>query len=445
MRQFDQTHEELNPENVQCALDIESTMNELETQLYYRHLPPKEVAMRVMETACKFYDADWCGLIQVDLDLGLWKPFWWYNDSPDDKTTVLTNEFESAEFLDRWVRTVSRGTPIVVSDAEEVKESYPEEYNLYQRLGIHSVLAIPLEPRPVALIAVRNPKRYIHQTSMLKLLAYVLLVAYNDKRMVDSLSLTFSPENIKSSHDIFISLFGELKIHTSRGVLRESDLKSPKISRLLTFLLLSKKSTVTSLEIMQAVWPEELEDADEPAKKVKYLVYRLRQAFSLISDEQLILSTPFGYQFNPDLNITTDFQRFDELCVAAAKATSVVNKVGLLEKALEQYQGKLLSSAEGEHWLVHTANRYHLAYMNTVNELLKQLMSFKAYDLIHQDAAKALTVAPENTKAYYWLIQSYKSQNMDEMAEGEIIAARQKLSEEEYQKLLSELEKEKRR
>ena len=441
MRQFDQTHEELNPENVQCALDIESTMNELETQLYYRHLPPKEVAMRVMETACKFYDADWCGLIQVDLDLGLWKPFWWYNDSPDDKTTVLTNEFESAEFLDRWVRTVSRGTPIVVSDAEEVKESYPEEYNLYQRLGIHSVLAIPLEPRPVALIAVRNPKRYIHQTSMLKLLAYVLLVAYNDKRMVDSLSLTFSPENIKSSHDIFISLFGELKIHTSRGVLRESDLKSPKISRLLTFLLLSKKSTVTSLEIMQAVWPEELEDADEPAKKVKYLVYRLRQAFSLISDEQLILSTPFGYQFNPDLNITTDFQRFDELCVAAAKATSVVNKVGLLEKAIEQYQGKLLSSAEGEHWLVHTANRYHLAYMNTVNELLKQLMSFKAYDLIHQDAAKALTVAPENTKAYYWLIQSYKSQNMDEMAEGELVAAHQKLSEEEYQKLLSELER----
>ena len=445
MRQFDQTHEELNPENVQCALDIESTMNELETQLYYRHLPPKEVAMRVMETACKFYDADWCGLIQVDLDLGLWKPFWWYNDGPEDKTTVLTNEFESAEFLDRWVRTVSRGTPIVVPDAEEVKESYPEEYNLYQRLGIQSVLAIPLEPRPVALIAVRNPKRYIHQTGMLKLLAYVLLVAYNDKRMVDSLSLTFSPENIKSSHDVFISLFGELKIHTSRGVLRESDLKSPKISRLLTFLLLSKKSTVTSLEIMQAVWPEELEDADEPAKKVKYLVYRLRQAFSLISDEQLILSTPFGYQFNPDLNITTDFQRFDELCVAAAKATSVVNKVGLLEKAIEQYQGKLLSSAEGEHWLVHTANRYHLAYMNIVNELLKQLMSFKAYDLIHQDAAKALTVAPENTKAYYWLIQSYKSQNMDEMAEGEIIAARQKLSEEEYQKLLSELEKEKRR
>lgn len=441
MRQFDSVSEELDSDSVQCALDFENTMNELETQLYYRHLPPKEVALRVMEAACKFYDADWCGLIQVDLDLGLWKPFWWYNDGPEDKTMTLTNEFESAEFLDRWVKTVRKGNPMVVPDAEEAKENFPDEYSLYQRLGIRSVLAIPLEPRPIALIAVRNPKRYIQQTSMLKLLAYVLLAAYNDKRMTDSLSMTFSPENIKSSHDVFISLFGELKIYTSRGVLREADLKSPKISRLLAFMLLSKKSTVTSLEIVQEVWPEELEDADEPAKKVKYLVYRLRQAFGIVSDEQLILSTPFGYQFNPDLHITTDFQRFDELCIAAAKATSMINKVGLLEKAIELYQGRLLSNAEGEHWLVHYANRYHLAYMSTVNELLKQLMSVHAYDLIHQYAALALTIAPENTKAYYWLVRSYQKQHMDEMAAGELMAAKQKLSEDEYQKLLHDLKK----
>lgn len=337
MRQSDSVSEELDTENVQCALDFENTMNELETQLYYRHLPPKEVALRVMEAACKFYDADWCGLIQVDLDLGLWKPLWWHNECQEDKTTILTNEFESSEFLDRWVKAVRRGTPMVVSDAEDVKDTYPDEYRLYERLGIKSVLAIPLEPRQIALIAVRNPQRYTHQTSMLKLLAYVLLAAYNDKRMADSLSMAFSPENIKSSHDVFISLFGELKIHTSHGVLPESDLKSPKISRLLTFMLLSNKKALSSLEIVQEIWPEELEDKDEPGKKVKQLVYRLRQAFSIISDEQLILSTPSGYQFNPDLHITTDFQRFDELCIAAAKATSAINKVRLLEKAASLY------------------------------------------------------------------------------------------------------------
>jgi DNA-binding SARP family transcriptional activator len=208
----------------------------------------------------------------------------------------------------------------------------------------------------------------------------------------------------------------------------------------LTFMLLSKKKALSSLEIVQEIWPEELEDKDEPGKKVKQLVYRLRQAFSIISDEQLILSTPSGYQFNPDLNITTDFQMFDELCIAAAKATSTINKVGLLEKAASLYQGKLLSTTDGEHWLVHYANRYHLAFMSTVNELLKQLMDFHAYDLLHQDAALALTIAPENTKAYYWLICSYRKQHMDELASGELAAAKQKLPEDEYQKLLSLLE-----
>ena len=155
-------------------------------RLYYRHLPPKEVALRVMEAACKFYDADWCGLIQVDLDLGLWKPLWWHNECQEDKTTILTNEFESSEFLDRWVKAVRRGTPMVVSDAEDVKDTYPDEYRLYERLGIKSVLAIPLEPRQIALIAVRNPQRYTHQTSMLKLLAYVLLAASPKSRSLQN-------------------------------------------------------------------------------------------------------------------------------------------------------------------------------------------------------------------------------------------------------------------
>lgn len=82
-----------------------------------------------------------------------------------------------------------------------------------------------------------------------------------------------------------------------------------------------------------------MEDAEAPGKNMKYLIYRLRQAFSLISDEQLVLSTAFGYQLNPKLHITTDFQKFDELTVAVAKATSVVNKVGLMEKAVELYMG----------------------------------------------------------------------------------------------------------
>lgn len=286
MLQSTSEYEERNFDDIQRALDIEHTVKALESQLCYDQHSPEEVARQILKAACKFYDADWCGLIQVDLDLKIWTPFWWYNDSSEDKTTILTEEFESAEFLDRWVQAVRHGKPMIVPDAEEVKNTYPAEYNLYQRLGIQSVLGASLEPRPVALLAVRNPKRYISETSILRLLAYVLLVAYKDKKMNDGLNMAFSPENIESSHDVFVSLFGELKIYTSHGILREADLKSPKISRLLTYLLISGKKAHSSLEIAQALWPD---DSTNPAKNMRNLIYRLRQTFGLISEKELIV------------------------------------------------------------------------------------------------------------------------------------------------------------
>ena len=85
-------------DRIQCALDIVHTIDELEYPLQSRSSTPKDTALRILEAACKFYDADWCGLIQVDLDLRLWTPFWWHNTGVEDKTTILTEEFESADF-----------------------------------------------------------------------------------------------------------------------------------------------------------------------------------------------------------------------------------------------------------------------------------------------------------------------------------------------------------
>ena len=343
-------------------------------------------------------------------------------------------EYESAEFLDRWVQTVRKGIPMVVPDAEATKEAYPAEYNLYQRLGIRSVIAVSLEPRPVALLAVRNPKRYIQQTSMLRILAYVLLASYNEQKMLNRLQMAYIPTSIQSSKDIYVSLFGELSISTSKGVLKEADFSSPRISRLISYLLISRKNAISPQEITQTLWPD---DSDNPAKNVKGLVYRLRQKFSLISDEPLILSSASGYQLNPELHIMTDYQRFDELVSSAARASSVINKVDILKNALDLYRGKVLSSADGEHWLIQFSTKYHLSYMGAVSELLKQLDSLHSYDLLNQYAMKSLTIAPDNPKAYCWLIRSLKAQGMNELATNELAAAKEHLTTEEYEEILA--------
>lgn len=420
-------------DRIQCALDIVHTIDELEDPLQSRSSTPKDTALRILEAACKFYDADWCGLIQVDLDLRLWTPFWWHNTGVEDKTTILTEEFESADFLDRWVLAIRKNLPMVVPDTTVVKDSHPTEYNLYQRLSIKSVMAVSLEPRPIALLAVRNPKRYLHQTSMLRVLAYVLLASYNEQKMLNRLQMVCIPTTIKNNTDIYISLFGQLQISTSSGTLKESDYNSPRISQLLTYLLISSEKAHSSLEIAQALWPD---DSTNPAKNMRNLIYRLRQTFGLISDAELIVSTASGYQFNPKIHIIADYQQFDEFIRLASAASSIINRVELLKSAIDLYNGKILSSAEGEHWLIQFATKYHIAYIGAVNELLKQLASLHSYDLLNQYAMRSLTIAPENTKGYYWLIRSLKAQGMDELASNEYRLAKQKLTDNEYLDLL---------
>ena len=67
---------------------IEQTLSKLESSLHTSD-SPEEIAMMAMQTACEFYGADWCGFLEVDLDLGLWTPYWWHNVSPEDKTMDL--------------------------------------------------------------------------------------------------------------------------------------------------------------------------------------------------------------------------------------------------------------------------------------------------------------------------------------------------------------------
>lgn len=321
------------------------------------------------------------------------------------------------------------GMPMDVTEEREIFYLAPKA-----KAGIRSVIAVSLEPRPVALLAVRNPKRYIQQTSMLRILAYVLLASYNEQKMLNRLQMAYIPTSIQSSKDIYVSLFGELSISTSKGVLKEADFSSPRISRLISYLLISRKNAISPQEITQTLWPD---DSDNPAKNVKGLIYRLRQKFSLISDEPLILSSASGYQLNPELHIMTDYQRFDELVSSAARASSVINKVDILKNALDLYRGKVLSSADGEHWLIQFSTKYHLSYMGAVSELLKQLDYLHSYDLLNQYAMKSLTIAPDNPKAYGWLIRSLKAQGMNELATNELAAAKEHLTTEEYEEILA--------
>ena len=90
---------------------------------------------------------------------------------------------------------------------------------------------------------------------------------------MDSTKRQLTPEIIKTDKDIVINLFDELQIITSKGILTGKDLKSPKISRLIVYLLLHEGRPASPYEIVRDLWNEE--DIDRAGMNVKTLIYYL--------------------------------------------------------------------------------------------------------------------------------------------------------------------------
>ena len=414
---------------------LEKTLRVLEAHLHESD-DPVEIAQNTMKAACDFYGADWCGILEVDLDLGIWTPSMWYNPAFTDKTMDLLAEFEAAEPMRTWVRVMQENGSIVIPDIEKVKETAPREYNVYKRVGASSVLAAPFKPRPIGFLVLRNPTKYVQHTSMLQNLAYVMLNAMNQMKMIESARTSLSPDAIENDKDIVVNLFDSLEIYTSQGVLREADFKSPKICRLLTYLILHRKSIHPALDIVEALWPEEDADPDAQINSLRGLIYRFRQTFSLVSEHQLIETTLNGYRLNPNLRIITDLQQFDRCCDAVQSTLSLVRKVELLKQALSIYRGAVYKKASSEPWLVKTATHYSLRYIGVVNELLAKLAEAEDYAGIHQYATHALDIEPGNVKARYWLIYAMYNMSTIELAKSELERAKVDLTSEEYEELI---------
>lgn len=273
------------------------------------------------------------------------------------------------------------------------------------------------------------------------MLAYVVLNAINQYSYFQSAKMSLSPEVIESDRDVIFNAFGSLEFYTSKGVIREPDCKSPKCCRVVAYLMLNRKATHPPMEIAEALWPEESLTSETASGNIRGLIYRFRQSFSLISDYQLIESTPNGYRINPELRIMTDMQQFDKLLDAVQNAATTSMKVDLIKQAITLYRGQLFEDARGEHWIMPMAHTYNLRYIGLVNELPTQLAEAGDYTGIQQYASKALDIMPGNIKAHFWLVYAMFHSGAIKMAKSEITRAKSILTAEEYVTLIRYLKK----
>lgn len=422
------------PEYIAYCIEQEQTVSGLEARLHESD-DPKEIAALTLKTVCEFYGADWAGILEVDLDPDIWIPLWWHNTHNHDLTTELFQKFDLAKSAPNWAKALKEGLPIIIPDTKAVRAEHPKEYELYKHLQANAVIGVPFSPNPVGFLVIRNPKRYIQYPSTMATLAYVLHRAMAQQKTIDSSKLSLSPDEIKNDKDIIVNFFGSMSIYTSLGVLQEQRLNSPKSSRVVTYLLLNRKSAHSPMEIVEAIWPEDDEKKDSLTQYIRTYIQTFRKAFSLISPYPLIETSANGYHINHDLHIMTDLQQFDLLWEQAQHAITIPHKVELLKRAVELYKGPMFENACNEYWIMSTVSHYQFRYVGLVNELLATLDDAGDFTGVQQYAAMTIKIVPENVRAHYWLIHAMNHLGTLELTKNEVSHAKSMLTDEEFDSL----------
>lgn len=426
----------LSSEYIRYAQDVEQALSQLESHLHNTD-DPQEIIMDTLVASAEFYDGDWAGIMEADLTMKIWSTLFWYNRNTNGMTPNRFGDIEEGDYLWRWIDALTQGTPMIISNIEDIRKVSPLEYRFLKHNGVQSMIVVPFWKRPTGFLIVRNPKRYITRSSLLQMMAFVAVSSVNEKRLMDRAKYALSPVEIKQDSDIVINVFDRLQVITSRGVLTDKELKSPKISRLIVYLLLHNRRPMTPHEIVSDLWPEE--DPDKASMNVKGLVYRLQQMFSLISDYRLIESIGNGYTLSPDLHIMTDMESFENYFDEAQVTADPTAKAHLLKKAMDTYKHGLLTEYSGEHWFMPTVAHYNLRYIGVVNQLLATLDRANDYVCIYEYANIARSAVPDSGDAYYWLIYAMTHLGMTEIARNELHAAKQILTEDDYQDLVKRL------
>lgn len=430
--EFQEILEEYGMEAMVYAFRFEQQITELEAKLHSSE-NPEEIGKEAIIAAMNFYDGDWCGIIEGDLEMEAWYPVLWHDKATGGMTATHFHEIEDTKYLERWIEALYKCETIYISDTSAFKDNSPIEYELYNRCHADSILAVPFWHNPTGFMIVRNPRRFTERGSLLQAAAYVVFSSVTERKLLLNRKKASKSDLIKSNTDVFISLFGNMEIHTLKGVLTEEMINSPKYCCILAYFLLGDRRAKPAQQVWGDIWPDE--NIEKSGTNMRSLFLRFKDVFSFFCDYRLIISSKKGYQLNPELHIMTDVELFDEYIEKADNELTVHAKIELLKKALDIYKGNLFPTADSEHWILSDEMKYKYKCLSIYNELMKAYFETCNYVRVEHYAEEALQIEPANEDAYYWLIRVLQMRNSNAMAKGQMHMAKHVLDKKEYERL----------
>lgn len=439
--------EEVDNENVCSTAAASPASGESEMIQFFRDIElgfqtnkEPEFMLDVMLSAlCSYYQAEWVGVVDVDLDMGWMAPYYWYHSGKGSMTETTFSERLFSEGMRRWVEALENNKTVKVINIQEIKNQFPEEYDFYLSQDIRSVIAAPFYRGATGFLGIKNPKKYVNDPGFLQAASQIIAAEAREKKKKDARGGFICPEEIKSESDVIIYLFGRVKISTAYGMIPSSRLKGTIIEKIIRVLTIKDKS-MTPQEIAALI--DKSDNQDKTAKNIRHNISTFRRDYGKVFGEgkPLIINDKAGYRLNPDLNIITDISMFEMYSSQARKNKDQDSQIRLLKKAVNLFKGDITSHSEPTYDFVGEFYHYRRIYRNVLDELCGLLFLREDFETLHRYATKAFHLGQHEMIFYYWGIKAlyHKGSRTDAMKM--LHTAREMLDEESYNELIKKIE-----
>lgn len=224
----------------------------------------------------------------------------------------------------------------------------------------------------------------------------------------------------KKNNEIYpelnVRLFGKFQIENANGILNLETMCSEMLPRLLTYMLSHRNKSLTAQELIEVLWPEG--GSDNPAGALKNLMYRLRKILKQTwgNSIEYILTGHGAYQWNPDLILNIDVEKFEDCCRKVFNSDDKEVRQENGRQAMELYQGMFLTELSSEYWVVSMATYYHSIYLSMVKKLSEVLEEEKKYIEIEDICRKTLQIEPLDEEIHCFLLRALIADNKQKLA-----------------------------
>lgn len=419
-------------ECLEAVISIEDSLRDVEESV--------EIIHSLLESICKFYQADRAYVLEADWDLGTGSNTYEYC-AEGVETQIDVVQQIPMEIMPHWKNVFLSNQPMIIRDVEEIKDQYPDEYAILTKQGIHSVLATPFSKRiNTGYLGVDNPHRYGDNPSYLLVLTYAIVAELNEIKLERSIdAVTRHTTTQRREQDVHINCFGGLEIVGARGVLTDDDIPSDQGVCLLGYLVLNSQRPRSIRELTHVLWPNEV--VDNPYHDIKNVVYRLKRSLGLIGLDDLIIAQGGTFILNPKYVIHTDFDRFEDACNRIVNETNPEAKSSLYHGARALYKGQLLPRLDGAHWLIPRCTYYHNLSLRLYKGYIEHKFELHDYAAAQKAAIEAMTMDPYDTELMVAMTLSMCEQGNRSLAYGYFNSIKEYLTQDQIDMLMEHCRK----